>query len=43
MDADEAGLELTEGESLVIEPAAAGPSFHCVVTGYLKRGSTSFG
>lgn len=32
------GLQLTSGEDLIIKPAAAGPSFHCVVDGYIVRG-----
>lgn len=31
------GLPLTISEALSITPAAAGPSFHVVVEGYLKR------
>ena len=30
------GLELTIGEALVIKPAAAGPSAHVVVEGWIK-------
>lgn len=37
-----AGLVLTEGEALIVKPAAAGPSFHVVVEGYLKKSSTAF-
>ena len=36
------GLVLTEGEALIIKPAAAAPSFHVVVEGYLQKGSTAF-
>jgi len=31
------GLELTSGVALIIKPAAAGPSVHCVVEGWKKR------
>ncbi len=31
------GLQLTKSQALSITPAAAGPSFHVVVEGYLKR------
>lgn len=37
------GLPLTESEALVIEPAAAGPSFHCLVEGYLLKSSANLG
>lgn len=34
------GLALTEGEDLIIKPAAAGPSVHVVAEGYvIKRGA----
>lgn len=31
------GLSMKTGQSLVIKPAAAGPSFHVVIEGYLTR------
>lgn len=31
------GLKLTAGEAIVVKPAAAGPSVHVVVEGYLVR------
>lgn len=31
------GLLLTAGESIVVKPAAAGPSFHAVVEGFIIR------
>ena len=35
------GLALTKGEALIIKPAAAGPSFHCVVEWYETRDITA--
>lgn len=37
------GLALTEGEDLIIKPAAAGPSVHVVVEGYLLKSSVNLG
>lgn len=37
------GLALTSGQALSITPAAAGPSFHVVVEGYLKRSGAALG
>lgn len=37
------GLRLTEGESLIIKPAAAGPSFHVVAEGYLLKSNVNLG
>lgn len=37
------GLKLTEGENLIIKPAAAGPSFHAVVEGYLLKSNVNLG
>lgn len=31
------GLGLTVGEAIIVKPAAAGPSFHVVCEGYLKK------
>jgi len=31
------GLKITAGEALIVKPAAAGPSFHVVVEGYIIR------
>lgn len=31
------GLKLTAGEALIVKPAAAGPSVHVVVEGYIVR------
>jgi len=35
------GLKLTKGENLVVTPAAAGPSVHVVVEGYILRGASA--
>lgn len=35
------GLPLTVAENLIIKPAAAGPSFHVVVDGYLTKRDTA--
>lgn len=37
------GLKLTEGEDLIIKPAAAGPSFHVVAEGYLLKSNVNLG
>lgn len=37
------GLALTEGEDLIIKPAAAGPSVHVVVEGYLVKSNVNLG
>lgn len=33
---EDAGLELTANEALIIKPAAAGPAIHVVASGYIK-------
>ncbi len=37
------GLPLTEGEDLIIKPAAAGPSVHVVAEGYLLKSNVNLG
>lgn len=37
------GLRLTEGEDLIIKPAAAGPSVHVVAEGYLLKSNVNLG
>lgn len=37
------GLKLTEGEDLIIKPAAAGPSVHVVAEGYLLKSNVNLG
>lgn len=39
----EVGLKLTEGEDLIIKPAAAGPSFHVTAEGYLLKSNVNLG
>ncbi len=37
------GLRLTEGEDLIVKPAAAGPSVHVVAEGYLLKSNVNLG